>query len=64
MVYLDGGTFTVRTDDDIGFPQDGEGPPRETTLDPFYIDKYAVTNADFSQFVRQTGYKTDAERFG
>jgi formylglycine-generating enzyme required for sulfatase activity len=60
MVYIDSGTFTVGTDEDIEFPQEGEDPPRETTLDPFYIDKYAVTNADFPQFVRQTGYKTDA----
>jgi formylglycine-generating enzyme required for sulfatase activity len=64
MVYLEGGTFTMGTDDDIGFPQDGEGPAREVTLDPFYIDKYTVTNADFLEFVRDTGYTTDAERYG
>lgn len=64
MVRLDGGTFTMGTDSDTGFPEDGEGPAREVELDPFYIGRYAVTNAEFIQFVRNTGYTTDAERFG
>ena len=64
MVHLDGGTFTMGTDEDIGYPTDGEGPAREVKLDPFYIDRFAVTNAEFLQFVRDTGYTTDAERFG
>ena len=52
------------TDSDVGFSEDGEGPPREVTLDPFYIDKFVVTNAHFLKFVRETGYTTDAERYG
>lgn len=64
MVRLDGGTFRMGTDSDVGFPQDGEGPVREVTVDPFYIDRFTVTNADFLAFVRETGYTTDAERFG
>lgn len=64
MVELDGGSFTMGTDDDVGFPQDGEGPAREVTLDPFYIDTKAVTNAEFLNFVRETGYVTDAEQYG
>lgn len=64
MVRLEGGVFTMGTDSDVGFPQDGEGPAREVTIDTFYIDKYAVTNAQFLKFVRETGYTTDAERFG
>ncbi|MBV0903523.1 formylglycine-generating enzyme family protein [Haloarcula salina] len=64
MVRLDGGTFRMGTDDDIGFPEDGEGPIRQVGLDPFFIDKYAVTNAEFLEFVRETGYRTDAERYG
>jgi formylglycine-generating enzyme required for sulfatase activity len=47
-----------------GFRVDGEGPVREVTLDPFFIDKYPVTNAQFGEFVRATGYRTEAERFG
>ena len=64
MVRLEGGTFTMGTDSDVGFPEDGEGPARKVTVDPFYISKYAVTNAHFLTFVRETGYTTDAERYG
>jgi len=64
MVRLDGGTFRMGTDSDVGFPQDGEGPVREVTVDPIYVDRFAVTNAEFLAFVRETGYTTDAERFG
>jgi len=64
MAKLEGGTFIMGTDDDIGFPEDGEGPPREVTLDSFYIDQYCVSNLEFMKFVRDTDYTTDAERFG
>ena len=64
MVRLDGGTFEMGTDSDVGFEADGEGPAREVTVDPLYVDKYAVTNAQFLKFVRETDYTTDAERFG
>lgn len=52
------------TDDDAGFPEDGEGPAREVRVRPFYIDACAVTNARFARFVRATGYRTEAEAFG
>ena len=52
------------TDDDEGFPADGEGPVREVVLDPFYIDTTAVTNRQFTKFIKSTGYSTEAERFG
>jgi formylglycine-generating enzyme required for sulfatase activity len=64
MVRLDGGSFMMGTDPDVGFPQDGEGPVREMTVDPFYIDRHAVTNAEFLEFVHETEYTTDPERFG
>jgi len=63
MVRLEG-TFTMGTDSEVGFPQDGEGPARSVTVDPFHVDRYAVTNAEFLEFVRETGYTTDAERYG
>jgi formylglycine-generating enzyme required for sulfatase activity len=63
-VKLDGGPFLMGTESDEGFPQDGEGPVREVTVDPFYIDKYPVTNEQFAEFARVCGYRTDAERFG
>ncbi|MFC6723591.1 formylglycine-generating enzyme family protein [Halobium palmae] len=33
-------------------------------MSPFYVDKYAVTVAEFLEFVRETGHRTAAERFG
>jgi len=64
MIRLNGGTFTMGTDSKIGFAEDGEGPTRAVTIDPFYIDKHTVTNAEFLAFVRETGYTTSAERYG
>jgi len=64
MVYLDGGEFLMGTNDSEGFPADGEGPVRKVVVDPFYIDKYAVTNKQFQQFVEDTNYVTEAEQFG
>lgn len=64
MIRLEGGLFRMGTEDAEGFPQDGEGPVREVFVSPFYIDPYAVTNADFAAFVDATGYKTEAERYG
>ena len=64
MVRLDGGTFRMGTDSDEGFPEDGEGPAHDVTLDPFYIDRYAVTVSDFAKFVQETGHTTEAERYG
>ncbi len=64
MSRTDGGPFLMGTETDRGFPADGEGPVREVFLDPFYIDTYPVTVESFAEFVKATGYKTEAERFG
>lgn len=64
MVRLDGGPFLMGTDSAEGFPADGEGPVREVALDPFYIDIYPVTNAQFGEFVSATDHRTDSERLG
>lgn len=63
-VLLAGGSFLMGTEDSEGFPADGEGPVREVTLSPFRIDVHAVTNERFARFVGETGYVTEAERFG
>lgn len=64
MLYLPGGKFLMGTDDREGFLSDGEGPVREVSIAPFYIDPCTVTNAEFKQFIEATGYKTEAETFG
>ncbi len=50
--------------DEVTFPSDGEGPVREVKLSPFWIDPYTVTNEQFGCFVEETGYQTEAERYG
>jgi formylglycine-generating enzyme required for sulfatase activity len=64
MVRIGGETFTMGTDSDVGFEADGEGPARDVFVDEFYVDRHAVTNAEFYEFVTETDYVTDAERFG
>lgn len=64
MVRLDGGKFLMGTETDFGFSADGEGPVREVHVDAFYIDTFPVTFEAFGEFVRASGYKTEAERFG
>jgi len=64
MVRLDSARFLMGTDYAGGFPDDGEGPVRAIQVDSFYMDRTPVTNAQFKEFVDQTSYVTDAERFG
>jgi formylglycine-generating enzyme required for sulfatase activity len=64
LVDLPGGAFLMGTDSADAFPDDGEGPVREVTVDAFRIDRFPVTNDRFQLFIDETGYKTDAEKFG
>src|SRR4051812_38765140 len=57
------GTFHMGSAD-RGFVEDGEGPVRPVTLSSFAISCYAVSNLQFGDFVRATGYTTEAERYG
>ena len=59
-----GGSFLMGNSDSSQFPGDGEGPVRKVTVKPFYIDETAVTNEMFAEFVEDTGYVTEAERYG
>jgi formylglycine-generating enzyme required for sulfatase activity len=63
MIKLDGGRFLMGTESSEAFPADGEGPVREVTLDPFYMDRDPVSNEQFRDFVQATGYRTESERF-
>ncbi|MGB0154325.1 MAG: formylglycine-generating enzyme family protein [Verrucomicrobiales bacterium] len=64
MVELEGGSFLMGAEDSEIWHTDGEGPIREVTLEPFWIDRTTVTNDAFDEFVEATGYETEAERFG
>ncbi|CAG4938036.1 unnamed protein product [Colias eurytheme] len=63
MVLIPGGTYQLGTDD-IVIEGDKEGPKRLIQLSSFYLDKYEVSNREFSHFTRLTNYKTEAEVFG
>lgn len=64
MIYIPGGNYCIGTNERIGFEYDYEGPRTEISITPFYIDETTVTNQEFSEFVKQTGYITDAEKIG
>lgn len=64
MVYIPGGQFLMGTEDENGFKADGEGPVRKITIKPFLMDKHAVSNRDFRDFVDETAYVTEAEHYG
>ncbi|XP_069499610.1 formylglycine-generating enzyme isoform X2 [Ambystoma mexicanum] len=63
MVLVPAGVFTMGTDEP-GIPPDGEGPARKVHIHNFHIDQYEVTNAAFAQFIKSSGYRTEAEQFG
>jgi formylglycine-generating enzyme len=49
---------------DPQFVADGESPTCQVLVDAFKMDAYAITNAQFADFVAATGYVTEAEEFG
>lgn len=63
MVLIPGKNYYVGTDE-VMIKNDMEGPERVVNLESFYIDKYEVSNRDFSHFTKLTNYKTEAENFG
>lgn len=58
MVWIPGGTFTMGSDNH--YPE--EAPAHQVTVEGFWMDKFTVTNAEFSRFVEATGYVTYSER--
>jgi sulfatase modifying factor 1 len=63
MALIPGGTFLMGSTD-ATFPADGEAPVRAVALGDFWIERHAVTNERFRAFTKETGYRTEAERFG
>lgn len=69
MILIPEGTFLMgSTKEDIEklleqdksietYRLNNEIPQREIFLSAYYIDKYPVTNAQFSQFIEANGYK-------
>ncbi len=59
MVLIPGGTFEMGSDSS-GLIE--EKAIKQVRVDSFCIDIYEVTNAEFAEFVEETGYITIAER--
>jgi serine/threonine-protein kinase len=51
MVLIEGGTFTMGWNNNLGKEQNGE---HTVTVPSFYLDKYEVTNADYAEFIKAT----------
>ena len=64
MVRLEPAAFVMGSADPWAYADDGEGPLRRVELPAFWIDRCAVCNAQFGSFVADSGYVTEAERFG
>ena len=58
MAWIPGGTFLMGSNDH--YPE--EAPVHHVTVEGFWMDKYTVTNEQFSRFVEATRYLTVAER--
>ena len=63
-VWVEGGAFQMGCTDEQTNCYDIEKPVHEVFVDGFYMGKYEVTVAQFAQFVKETGYQTDAEKEG
>jgi len=64
MVFVPGGDFLMGAAEDDAYARIDEKPQHRVTLDAFWIDRIEITNVMFDQFVKETNYKTDAERVG
>ncbi|MBS0286353.1 MAG: SUMF1/EgtB/PvdO family nonheme iron enzyme [Proteobacteria bacterium] len=60
MIWIPGGTFTMGTNAAHSLPN--ERPAHSVKMTGFWMDDHPVTNAEFEQFVKATGYITSAER--
>lgn len=60
MRWIPPGEFTMGTDSERSMRN--ERPAHRVKVSGFFMDDHAVTNAEFREFVKATGYKTIAER--
>jgi formylglycine-generating enzyme required for sulfatase activity len=58
MIWIPGGVFLMGSD--RHYPE--EAPAHRVKVDGFWMDRCTVTNAEFREFVAETGYVTLAER--
>ena len=58
MVWIPGGTFLMGSDQHYH----EEAPAHKASVNGFWMDQFAVTNAEFRRFVEATDYVTFVER--
>ena len=58
MVLVAGGTFRMGSDAHYA----EEAPAHAVSVDDVWVDRFQVTNAQYAEFVEETGYVTVAER--
>ena len=63
-VRLPGGRFAMGDPFGEGHPADGETPVHQVEVSPLWVDRHAITVAQFKAFVDATGWVTDAEQVG
>ena len=64
MIKVPSGEYEIGTNAKDGFESDKEGPKTKVYVEEFQIDETSVTNEEFSLFIKETGYVTEAEAFG
>ena len=64
MIQVEAGKYSIGFEGPEAWESDGEGPVREITLDNYWLDQTAVSNAQFAEFIDDTGYVTQSETFG
>ncbi|WP_225889568.1 formylglycine-generating enzyme family protein [Chitinophaga terrae (ex Kim and Jung 2007)] len=57
MVWIPAGSFMMGSEE-----FEDSKPVHKVTLEGFWMDEHEVTNAQFAEFVKATGYVTDAEK--
>jgi sulfatase modifying factor 1 len=60
MVWIPGGKFRMGTSDP--HPHFGDAPEHDAEVGGFWMDETEVTNAQFAEFVKATGFVTVAEQ--
>ncbi len=64
MILIEKGSFLMGSDSDEAWEADGEKLVKEVFVDDFRISSCCVTNGEFGAFIHDTGYVTEAEKFG
>lgn len=68
MILMPGGKTLIGNESDYqtfnNRHQSDAGSPFMAEINPFFMDKHPVTVAQFREFIQETGFVTEAERFG